>query len=56
MTVPRDLVAVDVHTHPQTEEFLAAMGPRRTQMARHFGQQRPVVSFAEQADSTGRGG
>lgn len=50
MTVPRDLVAVDVHTHPQTEEFLAAMGPRRTQMAQHFRQQRPVVSFAEQAD------
>jgi predicted TIM-barrel fold metal-dependent hydrolase len=48
--VPADLVAIDVHTHPQTEEFLAAMGARRTQMASHFKHDRPVVSFAEQAD------
>ncbi|MBM7502605.1 amidohydrolase family protein [Agromyces aurantiacus] len=45
-----DLVAIDVHTHPQTEEFLAAMGARHQQMAKHFGRERPVVSFAEQAD------
>ena len=45
-----DLVAIDVHTHPQTEEFLAAMGQRHQQMAKHFGRERPVVSFAEQAD------
>jgi predicted TIM-barrel fold metal-dependent hydrolase len=51
MRIPADLVAIDVHTHPQTEEFLAAMGGRRTQMARHFGRDRPVVSFAEQADA-----
>ena len=45
-----DLVAIDVHTHPQTDEFIAAMGTRHTQMAAHFGRERPVVSFAEQAD------
>jgi hypothetical protein len=28
----KDLVAIDFHTHPQTEEMLAAMGARRTQM------------------------
>lgn len=49
MSTP-DLVAIDVHTHPQTEEFLAAMGGRQQQMADHFRQSRPVVSFAEQAD------
>jgi predicted TIM-barrel fold metal-dependent hydrolase len=48
---PSDLVAIDVHTHPQTEEFLAAMGPRHAQMSRHFKQERPVVSFAAQADA-----
>lgn len=42
--------AIDVHTHPQTEEFLAAMGARRTQMGEHFGKERTPVSFAEQAD------
>lgn len=51
MTAPRDLVAIDVHTHPQTEEFIAAMGARRGQMAKHFKRERPVVSFAEQADA-----
>jgi predicted TIM-barrel fold metal-dependent hydrolase len=51
VNVPRDLVAIDVHTHPQTEEFLAAMGSRRGQMAQHFKQERPVVSFAAQADA-----
>lgn len=45
-----DLVAVDVHTHPQTEEFLAAMGARRQQMGEHFGEERKPVSFAGQAD------
>lgn len=51
MTHVDDLVAIDVHTHPQTEEFLAAMGARRQQMASHFKRERPVVSFAEQADA-----
>lgn len=50
MAVPKDLVAVDVHTHPQTEEFLAAMGGHRAQMAKHFGTERAPVSFAAQAD------
>lgn len=51
MTIPDDLIAIDAHTHPQTEEFLAAMGSRHQQMAKHFGRKRPVVSFAEQADT-----
>ncbi len=46
-----DLVAIDVHTHPQTEEFQRAMGSRHRQMSAHFKQSRPVVSFAEQADA-----
>ncbi len=51
MSIPDDLVAIDVHTHPQTEEFQAAMGARHHQMAKHFGKERPLVSFAEQADA-----
>ena len=51
MSAPKDLVAIDVHTHPQTEEFLAAMGKRHGEMAKHFGRERPAVSFAEQADA-----
>lgn len=43
-------VAVDVHVHPQTEEFLAAMGARRKQMGAHFGKERVAVSFDELAD------
>src|SRR6266581_9769665 len=46
-----DVVAIDMHVHPQTEEFVASMGPRATQMAAYFG--RPAdkpVSFAELAD------
>lgn len=42
--------AIDVHTHPQTEEFLAAMGRRRGQMGSHFGKERTPISFAAQAD------
>ena len=45
-----DVVAIDIHTHPQTEEFLAAMGARRRQMGEHFKNERTPVSFAEQAD------
>ena len=52
--VGHDLVAIDVHTHPQTEEFIAAMGARHTQMGAHFGTERPPVSFAEQADAVSR--
>jgi predicted TIM-barrel fold metal-dependent hydrolase len=51
MSIPADLVAIDVHTHPQTEEFLAAMGARKAQMAKHFKREREVVSFAAQADA-----
>src|SRR5690606_23626080 len=50
MAVPSKLVAIDVHTHPQTEEFLVAMGKHRTQMGKHFGAERKPVSFAAQAD------
>jgi predicted TIM-barrel fold metal-dependent hydrolase len=46
-----DVVAIDAHTHPQTEEFLAAMGARRKQMGQHFGQERTPVSFGEMADA-----
>lgn len=45
-----DIVAIDIHTHPQTEEFLNAMGARRRQMGEHFRNERKPVSFAEQAD------
>lgn len=45
-----ELVAIDVHTHPQTEQFIAAMGTRHAQMSAHFKNKRPVVSFAAQAD------
>lgn len=46
-----DVVAIDIHVHPQTEEFLAAMGPRAAQMAAYFGQRtREPVSFAALAD------
>ena len=45
-----DLVAIDMHTHPQTEEMLAAMGARRRQMGQHFGKERTPVPFAEMAD------
>jgi predicted TIM-barrel fold metal-dependent hydrolase len=48
---PDDVVAIDVHVHPQTEEFIRAMGPRAAQMSAYFG--RPVrqpVSFAALAD------
>ena len=45
-----EVVAIDIHTHPQTEEFLAAMGARRRQMGEHFKSERTPVSFAAQAD------
>ena len=45
-----DVVAIDIHTHPQTEEFLAAMGARRRQMGEHFKNERQPVSFSGQAD------
>src|SRR5579871_5219085 len=48
---PDEVVAIDVHVHPQTEEFIQAMGPRAAQMSAYFG--RPVrqpVSFAALAD------
>jgi uncharacterized protein len=45
-----DIVAIDIHTHPQTEEFLAAMGARRRQMGEHFGSERVAVPFEQQAE------
>ncbi len=45
-----EIVAIDVHTHPQTQEFLDAMGARRRQMGEHFQQERTPVTFDEQAD------
>jgi predicted TIM-barrel fold metal-dependent hydrolase len=45
-----EVVAIDVHVHPQTEEYLKAMGPRAEQMAQYFGQPREAVSFAALAD------
>ncbi|HEY1291479.1 MAG TPA: amidohydrolase family protein [Chloroflexota bacterium] len=48
---PADVVGIDVHVHPQTEEFLQSMGPRAAQMAAYFGQsERKPVSFAALAD------
>jgi len=45
------VVAIDIHVHPQTEEFIRAMGPRAAQMAAYFGRpERKPVSFAELAD------
>lgn len=49
MSIPAHITAIDVHVHPQTPEFLAAMGARRKQMGEHFGRQRQPVSFAELA-------
>jgi uncharacterized protein len=46
-----DVVGIDVHVHPQTEEFIQAMGPRAAQMAAYFGSsERNPVSFAALAD------
>jgi len=45
-----EVVGIDVHVHPQTEEYLKAMGPRAEQMAQYFGQPREAVSFATLAD------
>ncbi|MCU1431476.1 MAG: 4-hydroxyphenyl-beta-ketoacyl-CoA hydrolase [Actinotalea sp.] len=50
MALDPRIVAIDAHTHPQTEEFLVAMGPRREQMGEHFGRERTPISFAAQAD------
>lgn len=48
--IPSSVVAIDAHTHPQTPEFLAAMGARAQQMGEHFKRKREPVSFAEMAD------
>jgi uncharacterized protein len=45
-----DIVGIDVHVHPQTQEFLDAMGARRAQMGKHFGKARVAVSFDELAE------
>jgi predicted TIM-barrel fold metal-dependent hydrolase len=48
---PNQVVAIDIHVHPQAEEFLNAMGPRAAQMAAYFGRpERKPVSFAALAD------
>jgi predicted TIM-barrel fold metal-dependent hydrolase len=46
-----DIVAVDVHVHPRSAEFVAAMGPRAQQMSAYFGREERVVSLDELADS-----
>jgi hypothetical protein len=46
-----DIVAIDIHTHPQTEDFLRRLGPRAEQMARYMGSALRPVSFEEQADA-----
>ena len=50
MAIDDRVLAIDTHTHPQTEEFLAAMGPHRAQMGKYFGKERQPISFAAQAD------
>ena len=45
-----ELKAIDIHTHPHTEEMIRAMGARAEQMARYFGRENRPVSFAEMAD------
>ncbi len=47
---PADVVAIDVHVHPQTEEFINAAGARGAQMAAYFGRERKPVSWEEMAD------
>ena len=45
-----EVQAIDIHVHPQTEEFIKAAGARGQQMAAYFGRERKPVSFAEMAD------
>jgi uncharacterized protein len=46
----KDMVAIDIHTHPQTEEMIRATGKRSSQMASYFGREVKPVSFQEMAD------
>lgn len=46
-----DLQAIDIHTHPNTDEMVQAMGARHEQMAAYFGTSGKTTSFAEMADS-----
>lgn len=50
MLHPRDVRAIDIHIHPNTEEFIRAAGARAEQMARYFQQANTPVSFQELAD------
>ncbi|MGH3401961.1 MAG: amidohydrolase family protein [Streptosporangiaceae bacterium] len=45
-----DLVAIDIHTHPQVPEMQRAVGARIKQMEQYFGRSREAVSFAEMAE------
>ena len=45
-----ELKAIDIHTHPQTEEMIRATGARAEQMARYFGRESKPISFQEMAD------
>jgi predicted TIM-barrel fold metal-dependent hydrolase len=44
-------VAIDIHVHPQTEEFVRGMGARRKQMAGHLKKERPAISFESLAET-----
>lgn len=48
-TVSSDIVAIDIHVHPQTAEFLAAMGARAKQMGERF-KERVPISFDDLAE------
>ena len=45
-----EVTAIDIHVHPKSEEFIAAMGARAEQMAAYFGRENTPVSIAELAD------
>lgn len=45
-----DLLGIDIHVHPKTEEFIRATGARATQMAAYFKRENKPVSFEELAD------
>lgn len=49
--IPREVEAIDIHVHPQTEEFVRGMGARRQQMAGHLKKERPAVTFDALADT-----
>jgi uncharacterized protein len=48
-----EVQAIDIHVHPQTQEFIDAAGPRAAQMAAYFGRERKAVSWEEMAEMYG---